>query len=90
MIDALKSGSALLSKMLACQRVEQLLHLSREMEELNFDPLSLMVRKTEKRIEGNEEWHASDYACAVRRVPGQALCDVASAHPLDSRRHVRR
>ena len=90
MVDALESGSALLSRMLACQRVEQLLQLSREMEELNFDPLSLMVRKTEKQIEGDEEWHASDYACAVRRVPGQALRDVASAHPLVSRRHVRR
>lgn len=90
MVDALESGSALLSKMFACQRVEQLLQLSREMEELNFDPLSLMARKTEKQIEGNDEWHASDYACAVRRVPGQALCDVASSHPLDSRRHVRR
>ena len=90
MVDALESGSALLSRMLACQRVEQLLQLSREMEELNFDPLSLMVRKTEKQIEGDEEWHASDYACAVRHVPGQALRDVASAHPLVSRRHVRR
>ena len=90
MVDALESGSALLSKMLACQRVEQLLQLSREMEELNFDALSLMARKTEKQIEGDEEWHASDYACAVRRVPGQALRDVASTHPLDSRRHLRR
>ena len=90
MVDALESGSALLSRMLACQRVEQLLQLSREMEELNFDALSLMVRKTEKQIEGDEEWHASDYACAVRRVPGQALRDVASTHPLDSRRHLRR
>jgi hypothetical protein len=90
MVDALESGSALLSKMLACQRVEQLLQLSRKMEELNFDALSLMARKTEKQIEGDEEWHASDYACAVRRVPGQALRDVASTHPLDSRRHLRR
>ena len=90
MVDALESGSALLSKMLACQRVEQLLQLSQKMEELNFDALSLMARKTEKQIEGDEEWHASDYACAVRRVPGQALRDVASTHPLDSRRHLRR
>lgn len=86
MIGALERGSGLLAKMLACSRVADLLELDREVEALNFDALSLLARRAQKRAGGDETWRACDYGCVVRRVPGQALDDVAPTHPFDTRR----